>query len=108
METWMILPGIDLSTPKTLSFESAYAFFEHDGLTVWIATDYDGTNVSTANWTQLNANIAGSSDPENEFQPSGVVDLSGFSGTGHIGFLYQGSGPAGNTTTFRVDNIIVE
>ena len=108
METWMILPGIDLSTPKTLSFETAYAFFEHDGLTVWIATDYDGTNVSTANWTQLNADIAGSADPENEFQPSGVVDLSGFSGTGHIGFLYQGSGPAGNTTTFRVDNIIVE
>jgi len=109
METWLILPGIDLSSPKTLSFESAYAFYEHDGLTVWIATDYDGTNATTANWTELeDAYIAQSSDPQNEFQPSGNVDLSGFSGTGHIGFLYQGSGPSGNTTTFRVDNIIVE
>jgi len=78
-------------------------------LTVWIATDYDGTNATTANWTELeDAYIAQSSDPQNEFQPSGNVDLSGFSGTGHIGFLYQGSGPSGNTTTFRVDNIIVE
>ncbi len=108
METWLITPGIDLSTPKTLTFETAQSFFVHDGLTAWIATDYDGTNAATANWTQLSANIAQGTDPEFEFQPSGAVDLSGFSGTGHIGFRYQGSGPSGNTTTWLLDNIRVE
>jgi len=108
METWLILPEIDFSTPKTLTFESAKAFHVHEGLTVWVATDYDGTNVATANWTEINPYIAQSSDTEHEFQPSGEVDLSGFSGTGHIGFRYQGSGPSGNTSTFRLDNIRVD
>ncbi len=108
METWLITPEVDLSTPKTLTFETAHAFHVHDGLTVWIATDYDGTNATTANWTQLSAYIAQSTDPEDEFQPSGDVDLSGFSGTGHIGFRYEGSGPGGNTTSWRIDNIKVD
>ena len=107
METWLITPGFDLTGGKTLTFESAHSFYVHDGLTVWIATNYDGTNATTANWTQLNGNIAQGSDPGDIFVPSGAVDLSGFSGTGHIGFRYQGSGSA-NTTSWRVDNIRVE
>ncbi len=108
METWLITPEVDLSTPKTLTFESAQAFHVHDGMTVWIATDYDGTNATTANWTQLSANFADGSNPNYEFQPSGDVDLSGFSGTGHIGFKYEGSGPSGNTTSFLLDNVKVD
>jgi len=108
METWLITPEVDLSSPKTLTFESAQAFYVHDGLTVWIATDYDGTNADTANWTQLSANFAQSTDQQYEFQPSGNVDLSAFSGTGHIGFRYQGSGPLGNTTTWLLDNVKVD
>jgi len=100
----MITPAVDASTPKILTFESAHSFYVHDGLTVWAATDYDGSNAATANWVQLSANIAQSSDPENEFQPSGDVDLSSFSGMIHIGFKYEGSGPNGQTASWRIDN----
>jgi len=108
MEAWMITPEVDASTPKTLTFESAHSFYVHDGLTVWAATDYDGSNAATANWVQLSAYIAQSGDPENEFQPSGDVDLSTFSGMIHIGFKYVGSGPSGLTTSWRIDNVKVE
>lgn len=108
MEAWMITPPIDVSEPKTLTFETAHSFHVHDGLTVWAATDYDGSNAATANWVQLSAYIAQSSDPENEFQPSGDVNLSGFSGTIHIGFKYVGSGPNDQTTSWRIDNVKVQ
>ncbi len=36
-----------------------------------------------------------------------VIDLSGFTGPVRIGFKYVGSGPGGQTTTFRVENVKV-
>jgi hypothetical protein len=77
-------------------------------LSVWISTDYDGTNVGSATWTQLNPTIAQQSDAEFEFVPSGIVDLSTYSGTVHIGFKYVGSGPNTLTTSARIDNVKVE
>jgi len=108
MEAWLITPPIELDVPKKVSFESAYGFYVHDGLSVWIATDFDGTNVATANWQPLGGTLAQSTDTEHAFIPSGDVDLSSFSGTVRIGFKYVGSGPGGQTTSWRVDNIKVE
>lgn len=104
---WLITPSIDLdamASPK-LEFETAYAFWEHDGLSVYVSTDFDGTNVEAATWTALNADIAGSTDPEHAWIPSGVIDLSSYSGTGYIGFKYEGNDIAGLTTSYRVDNV---
>jgi hypothetical protein len=108
MESWLITPAIDLNEPKKFSFESAYAFFTHDGLTVWISSNFNGSDVNGATWTQLNPVIAQSTDTEHAFIPSGEIDLSSFSGTVRIGFKYVGSGPGGQTTSFRVDNVKVE
>ena len=108
MEAWLITPEITLDEPMKLTFESAYAFWTHQGLTVWISSNFDGTNVTSATWTQLNPVLAQSTDTEHAFIPSGVVDLSSFSGTVHIGFKYEGTGPGSLTTSSRLDNIKVE
>jgi hypothetical protein len=108
MESWLITPEIVLDVPKKITFESAYAFLVQEGLTVWIASDFNGTDVGAATWTQLNPTIASGSDPENTFIPSGNIDLSGFTGPVRIGFKYVGSGPGGQTSTFRIDNVKVE
>lgn len=108
MESWLITPPIVLDVPKKLTFESAYAFYVQSGLTVWISSNFNGTDVSGATWTQLTPVIAQQSDTENAFIPSGIIDLSGFTGPVRVGFKYIGSGPNGETTTFRIDNVKVE
>jgi hypothetical protein len=108
MESWLITPAIILDVPKKITFESAYANFVHDGLTVWISSDFDGINVGNATWTQLFPTIAKSTDTAQAFIPSGDVDLSGFSGQVRVGFKYVGSGPGGQTTSFRIDNVKVQ
>ncbi len=108
MESWFITPSIALDEAKKLTFESAYGFFVHDGLTVWISSNFNGTDVSSATWQQLTATIALSSDAEHAFVPSGTIDLSGFSGPVRVGFKYVGSGPGGQTTSWRIDNVKVE
>ena len=103
METWLVTPPINLDVPKTLSFESAQAFFTHNGLSVLIATDFTG-NVATANWTPLSGTIATQGDANYAWVASGPVDLSGFSGTGHVAFRYVGN-KTNQTTSYRIDNI---
>jgi hypothetical protein len=107
MESWLITPPIELDVAKQLNFESAYGFYTHDGLTVWISNNFNGTDVNAATWTQLSPTLAQSSDTEHAFIPSGNVNLSGFSGTVRIGFKYVGSGPGGQTTSWRIDNVKV-
>ncbi len=105
--TWMITPPVVLDAPRVLSFESAYFAWRHDGLEVFVSNDFNGTNVGNATWTKLPARVATQTDTENDFIPSGEIDLSGFSGTIHIAFRYSGTAAA-QTTTYRVDNVVVK
>ncbi len=107
MEAWLITPCIDLDVAKKINFTSAYGFFTHDGLTVWVSSDFDGSDVGGATWQQLHPTLAESSDTEHAFIPSGDVDLSGFTGPVRIGFKYVGSGTGGETTSFRIDDVKV-
>lgn len=108
METWLITPPINLdSGPKTLTFESAQAFWVHDGLQVFLSTDFDGENVAAATWTELSCTLAGSSQDNYDWVDSGPVDLSAFSGIGYIAFRYEGAGGS-QTTTYRIDNLRIE
>jgi len=108
-EYWLITPEINCGVNKFLAFESAKAFWTHDALSVWVSTDYDGSNVSAATWTQItSATLAQNSDSDNTFIPSGNVDLSSYTGqTIYIGFKYTGAAPNSQTGTYRVDNIHV-
>lgn len=104
--TWLISPSFDLADPATLTFTTTVAFEQQEGLTVWISTDFDGSDVENANWTELNANIASSNDNYVE-ESSGDVDLSAFSGTAYIAFRYEGDGIS-NTTLYQLDDVKVE
>lgn len=106
-ESWLVTPAINTSETPSLSFESAQAFYRHDGLSVWIATDFSG-DASTATWQELTeARVAGSSDEEYDWIDSGVIDLSSYGSNVFIGFKYEGTAST-NTTTYRLDNIVVE
>jgi len=107
VDTWLVTPQIDLAEGSILNFQSAKAFLVQDGLTVHFSSDFAG-DVNSANWTQINCTLAGSSDGDFDWVDSGDVDLSTFgSSTGYVAFRYQGD-PTTNTSTFRIDNVTVE
>nr|HMT30976.1 choice-of-anchor J domain-containing protein [Bacteroidia bacterium] len=107
MVSWLITPAFDLATIDTLSFRSSWGFFVHNGLTVWISTNFNGSNLATANWVQLTCTLALQSDGQYVWIPTGDVPLTSFSGTAaHIGFKYVGDATT-NTTTWRIDDVVI-
>ncbi len=109
MAAWLITPLLDITGPKTLSFETAKAFWTHDGLTVWISTDF-ACDPLTATWEEIStATLAGMPNADHEWIPSGDIDLSDFIGKKvAIGFKYEGGSSTGLTSSYRVDNVILQ
>ncbi len=114
VETWLITAPIDMRTQKTLSFRSSWGFYKHQGLTVWVSTDFNGSNAATATWQPLNpilpnAGTAPDSPGSSYCQwvSSGNVPLPVYNGKGYIGFKYVGDS-GNNTTTWRVDDVNVQ
>ena len=107
-EAWLISPSINTAERSSLSFSTANAFFFHDGLTVLYSNNFDGGGIRNAEWIEIdNATIANSGTGDHNWLQSGNIDLTGFGDDIHIAFRYVGSA-AQNTTTFRVDDIIIE
>lgn len=108
-ECWVITPSIALGTGNVLTFRPKIRFPSpgHAPVTVYVATNFNGSNAATANWTQLTANF---SDTEDEWEGSGNVSLSSYNGqTIHIGFKYDGSGTDDDrSSAMQVDNVKVE
>ncbi len=107
IENWVVTPGVDLTTPKKLSFDTKTGYYKHAGLTVHVSTDFDGnnSNLLTSTWTQISPTIAtGPSDGYGNWVNSGDVDLSSYSGTIYVLFKYVGNNSS-NTTTFQLDNV---
>lgn len=107
-ETWLIAPATVSNGANTLSFDTQTSFWVHNGLTVWISTNYNGTNPNTATWQQISATIAGQSSGSS-WIASGTIPLfgympQGYTGNFHIAFKYNGNGTDA-TSSYRVDNI---
>ncbi len=105
METWLITPALDLKVQRTLSFETSSGYWRHDGLTVWVSTNFDGQNVGAATWTQLNFTLP----PQNPngysiFVPSGNIALPISNNKSYVAFKHVGNSTA-NTTTWRFDDL---
>lgn len=107
---WLISPAFTLAeaNDKTLVFEvsQSYVTSTANKLEVLISTDFDGTNVTGATWTPLSANLPGTSATYFEFQDSGAIDLSAYSGNVHVAFKVTGSGT--NTAldgSYQIDNV---
>jgi len=104
-ECWLVTPAIEMTGTNILTFKSATSFYEHDGLSVYISTDFSG-DATAANWTELNPVLAGSSSDDWAFVNSGNVDLSSYTGNIYIGFKYEGTNNA-NTSNYLLDDIVV-
>lgn len=106
METWLISPLVKKENANQLSFTSSMAFYVHDGLSVLWSSDFTG-DPNTATWTTIDCKIAGSADGDNNWVSSGTIDISGIGKDIYIGFKYVGDNTT-NTTTYRIDDILVK
>lgn len=107
---WLISPAINMDTTEgeILQFQASQSFVSSsaNSLEVLIATNYTGTNLTTANWQPVNANLPTTSSPYFEFIKSGEIDLSAYKGNINIAFKVKGSGT--NTAldgSYQVDAI---
>lgn len=107
---WAVTPAITIQegANAVLSFSSASNFVDNpdNKLEVFIATDYDGTNVLAATWTELEAVVANNTTNNYTYIPSGEIDLSTYSGTVHIAFKVTGNGSSLDGL-FQVDKVKV-
>ena len=111
LEIWLVTPAINLdnSTEEELTFDSKTGYNNGAALSVWVSSDYDGSDPKKATWLKVEtATIANgpSSGYQSNFTNSGSVNLSCLSGNVHVAFRYLG-GDGGITTTFQIDNVKV-
>lgn len=106
-EAWLITPTIDTDVESILSFETAQAFWKHQGLTVWVSQDF--SNLEDANWVSLDAaRIANDGDEQYALIPSGDIDLTDYiGGKVRVGWKYEGT-ESSNTTKMRIDNVMLK
>lgn len=109
---WLVSPAITLeeNNSNILRFQvsQSYVTSATNKLEVFVSEDFDGTDVAGATWTAVNANIPGTDATYFEFQDSGEISLSGFSGNVYIGYKVTGSGT--NTAldgSYQIDNVRV-
>lgn len=107
---WLVSPKIDMDAQEgeKLEFLASQSYVSNaaNSLEVLIATDYDGTNLTTANWQSVGAMLPTTSSTYFEFIKSGVIDLSAYTGKINIAFKVKGSGT--NTALdggYQIDDI---
>ncbi len=102
-ETWLISPGVDLSTATSPVFNFMNACsFSGDTLQVFISTNYDGMSApSSATWDTLYPTL--STGSYNDVS-SGDLDISAYTGgTAYVAFKYKGTDTDGKT--WQIDDI---
>lgn len=110
---WLVTPEITLGTGDKLSFDVKVGYFNAECLSVWISTDFAGSDVNAASWTELTGSFPGiPKGPETGYSSSfisaGSCDLSAYNGqTVRIAFKYVGDGANKKTTTYQIDNIMI-
>lgn len=117
---WLIAPPIVYKPSLKISFRTGVEYFKighQQPVMAYLSTDFDGTNLKTANWTALDqADYAGSSDGNytgaGGLRSSGIINLNtipllkNHSGTFCLAFKYSG-GP-GHDTNIYLDDLVVE
>ena len=109
---WLISPKIDMDTHtnEILTFRAAQHHLDVDSslnaLDVFVSVNFDGLNVTKANWVPLTVTLPKQATAWHQFIGSGAVDLSSYKGKINIAFRYTGSGK--NLTLdggFQVDDV---
>lgn len=112
LEAYLISPVIDFDSydNEVLSFRTKNGYYRGNTLTVWVSNNFDGTNVTSATWTELQVNIDESDNANSYgsvFVESGSIDLSTYSGKGYVAFKYVGNNTT-LTSTYQVDDVLVK
>ncbi len=112
---WFVTPPTTYVPGMTLNFRSQRGFGvpTHDPFGLFISTNYTLINLATANWAPVPCAYATPSTADQVWVPSGNIDLStvlppGYTGSFVIGFKYTGSDPNGETTNFRIDDVVIQ
>ena len=106
METWLVSPVVNTDVAANLSMETALQVWKHNGLSVWVTTNYTG-DPATTSWQQVTGlKLATQGDADHAWIPSGTVNLKSYGKNLRIGFKYVGT-QAANTTSYRIDNVKV-
>ena len=107
---WAITPEIQLGdgAGKIFAFESASNFVDNpdNKLQVYISSDFNGTDVLAATWTELDAVVADSTTNNYTYISSGEIDLSDYTGAVHFAFKVTGNGSTLDGL-FQIDKIKV-
>lgn len=108
-DMWLISPEIAFASSNSLSFSTAVQNYTHDGLEVYILTNYNGNPTTATQTLVTGATLAGSGSGNNTFVSSGAISISGLgvSSNYRIAFKYTGNPTAGQTGTYKVDNVIL-
>src|SRR5690554_82302 len=110
---WLVTPAIDMTGLSNgfLNFKSAQHHLDQDSpqnaLQVFVSTDFDGTNVMNATWTQVPATLATSSNDWRVFVDSGLIDVSAYTGgTLYVAFKANGSDTLGQLSgSYMIDDV---
>jgi hypothetical protein len=111
--SYLVSPTVDLSGSEqnTFSFDVNVGYWKHDGLAVFISEDYDGSDFAGATWVDITSNFTIPTEPTSgygDFPSAGSLDLSAYKGEITLAFRYTGDGNTGETTTYQIDNVLVE
>lgn len=108
MVSWLISPAFDFDAQadEQLVLEIADAFSDagEEPLSIFYSTDYTvGNDPSTATWVEIGADEIAALPIntgffDNEYDQTGLIDLSGVTGTGFIAFVYDSNGGAISST----------
>lgn len=110
---WLVTPEITLGAGDKLSFDVKVGYFNAKCLSVWISTDFAGSDVDAATWIDLTSSFPGIPEKPatgygDSFTSAASCDLSAYDGqTVRIAFKYEGDGANKKTTTYQIDNIMI-
>lgn len=109
-EAWLVTPGVKVTgTDKKFAFDVNVGYFNADCLSVLVATDFDGKDVSKAAWKDVTDQFTIPQDASYQgLKPAGVLSLSEYDGkTVRVAFKYVGDGKNKKTTTYQIDNVVI-
>jgi len=108
--TWLITPAITLAsgTAPVLKFDLNGAYYNADCLEVYLSSDFDGTDVEKATWTDVTGYVTLPQDASYQGFKNYSIPLSSYVGKSvYVGFKYTGDKQKDRTTTYQIDNVLV-
>lgn len=109
-EAWLISPAVTVSgDDKKVAFDVNVGYWNHDCLSVFVSTNFDGKDASKATWEEITADFTiPQTDKYAGFASAGEASLASYAGKKvYIGFKYVGEGPKLKTTTYQIDNVVI-